>query len=213
LFSTLVEQGKVLTPKDVSEMEVVFERRGGGVFRWMSGAVMGHCDFGASLQDLLQSLPQSFRNDGTGSVRLGPVDLAAVMNLFRNQQYVLWYQSYTPRWYETPRNKIKVIVVLKQGVTPESQLRAWYHALLLARRLSIQPPEGKFAAMTKQKLTGWEDKDSLFHVASSLDLANKTFDGHAQELQTAGWEFDIPVLETRSGTRISCEERKGHTEF
>lgn len=53
LFSTLAERGRVLHPGNVSRMESIFERRGGSVFRWLSGPVLGYCDFGVPLQKLV----------------------------------------------------------------------------------------------------------------------------------------------------------------
>jgi len=204
LFSNLAETGKVLTPKDVSEMETIFESRGGSVIRWLSGSVLGHCDFGVSLRSLLESLPQSHRNLHTKSTRLPSTDLSTIANLFRGQQYLLWCQQHTPRWYQSSTPQIKAVVVLKQGITPESQLRAWYHALLLAQRLGKEPLEMKPAVL---------ERDVLHHVSASLDLSNKTFDGFARRLRTAGWELGTPVLETRLGSRIACESRKGYAQF
>jgi hypothetical protein len=208
LFSNLVEHNRVLTPQDVSEREQIFERRGGGVFRWDSDAVLGYCNFGVSLQNLLRSLPQSRQDETTRSLRLGTVDLSALTQLFRNQQYILWCQTATPRWYDAPGPQLKVLVVLKQGVSPESQLRAWYHALLLARRISLQS-RGSNSAVALEPLP----KEMLFHVASTLELATTTFDSYARRLRAVGWELDIPVLETRSGSRIFCETKKGYAHF
>jgi hypothetical protein len=213
LFSNLVEHGTVLTPKDVSERESIFERRGGGVFRWISGAVIGYCEFGISLRSLLQCLPQTKRNHLTGSLRLGAVDLSAVMDLFRNQEYILWCQTYPSKWYESSARQTKVLVVLKQGITPESQLRAWYHALLLARRLSSQHHQKVPVVTEPQKLLNHTQNSLFVHIASTLDLANRTFDGHAQQLRDAGWELDVPVLETRPGSRIICKSKKEYAQF
>lgn len=85
LLSNVAETGKVLTPKDVAAKESVFESQGGSVFRWQSGSILGHCDFGVSLRSLLECLSQSQPNSQTKSTKLADVDLAAVTNLFRDQ--------------------------------------------------------------------------------------------------------------------------------
>jgi hypothetical protein len=213
LFSSLVEHDRVLTPEIVSERELIFERHGGGVFRWMSEVVMGHCDFGVSLQTLLQSLPKSHRIATSGSTRLEAVDLSTLTSLFRNEQYILWYQICTPQWYENQGAQTKILVVLKQGVTPESQLRAWYHALLLARRLSSIPRVKNLMAQETHTVLNSNQDELLSHVASTLKLASRTFDQYARRLRAAGWNLDISVLETRSGSRISCEPRKAYAQF
>jgi hypothetical protein len=213
LFSNLVERDRVLTPEVVSEKELIFERFGGGVFRWMSDAVMGHCDFGVSLQTLLNSLPKSHRNTASGSTRLEAVDLSTVMNLFRNQQYILWCQTCTPRWYSSKGEQTKVLVVLKQGVTPESQLRAWYHALLLARRLSSLPQTQHSLSRNVTTFVEPSPEDLLLHVASTLKAVTRTFDGYIRRLRAAGWNPDVSVLETRSGSRIFCESKASYAKF
>jgi hypothetical protein len=213
LFSNLVEHDRVLTPETVSERELIFERYGGGVFRWTSDAVLGHCDFGVSLQTLLQSLPSSYQNAASGSTRLEAVELSTVMNIFHNQQYILWCQTTPPKWYDTKGAQTRILVVLKQGVTPESQLRAWYHALLLARRLSSHKQAQTLTAKKPKTLSESKQQETLLHVTSTLKLATQTFDGYAQRLRAAGWDLDISVLETRSGSRIFSEPRKSYARF
>jgi hypothetical protein len=204
LFSTLAERGRVLHPGNVSRMESIFERRGGSVFRWLSGPVLGYCDFGVPLQKLVQCLPQRHLNTHTASTILPKIDLSTVTNLFREQQYLLWCQPYAPHWYESSTPQIRIVVVLKQGIAPESQLRAWYHALLLVQRLG-QPRQ--------ERKPGILEGDLLHHVKASLDLSNKTFDVFAQQLRVAGWELGVPVLETRLGSRIVCKDRKCYSRF
>lgn len=204
LFSNLVETDTVLRPKHVAERESIFERRGGSVLRWLSGSVLGYCEFGVSLRDLLECLPQSHVDSSTKSTRLPAIELSTITNLFQNQQYLLWCQPHSPRCYESSAPQVKVLVVLKQGITPESQLRAWFHALLISRRLSEPLLEGKNKALQEELLD---------HIAESLDRSNKTFDSYARRLRMAGWELDIPVLETRLGSRIAFESQKAHAQI
>ncbi|TID19693.1 DUF647 domain-containing protein [Venturia nashicola] len=194
LLSELAETGKVLTPKDVAAKETIFESRGGSVFRWQSGCVLGHCDFGVSLQSLLRCLSECHSKCTTNSTKLPGIDLTAITKLFHEQQYLLWCHPYTS-FSQQPQ--CKVLVVLKQGITPESQFKAWYHALLLSRLLSNQLPDSD---------GGYDNL--LQHVTASLDLSNKTFDSYARRLKTAGWELGVPALETRLGSRVVCERRQ-----
>ncbi|KAE9968361.1 hypothetical protein EG328_007633 [Venturia inaequalis] len=195
LLSTLTETGKVLTPQDVAAKETIFESRGGSVFRWQSGSVLGHCDFGVSLSSLLGCLQQIHSNSTTKSVNLPGIDLATITKLFRDEQYLLWCQPCTPSWHSSSRTpQIKVLIVLKQGISPESQLKAWYHGLLLSRLLSTHLPGSKVT-----------DDHLLEHVTTSLHLSNKSFNSFARRLKTAGWELGVPALETRLGSRVVCE--------
>ena len=203
VFSTLLEHEKVLTPKEVSDRELIFERRGGEVYRWTSGDVLGHCKFGISLNSLLRCLAHSYGHEKTGSLHLKAVHLSMLMDLFKSQQYILWCQVSRPHPFSDTAAKTRILVVLKDEVTPKAQLRAWYHGLLLARRLHTSDADS--AAINAQSLDGEANRAMLMHVATTLDLANKTFEHYAQRLTAAGWDLEVPVLETHSGSRIVWE--------
>ncbi len=110
-------------------------------------------------------------------------------------------------------------IVLKEDIRPADQLKAWAHALLLARwaeeRKSAEPREiGKTAAHVAgaDPTDGGHDDDDvalLRRMSTTLGLINSAFDNHIRKLEAAGWDLDTPALETRSGTRLS---RRGGTE-
>lgn len=194
-FSALFSKDEVLTPKDISEKELIFERRGGEVFRWNSGPVLGYCKYGVPLESLLQGLANS--HQAMRSFRLSAVGLAALVDLFEHQEYILWCQVAG----EAPHgsaSKIKVMIVLKDQISPKAQLKAWFHGLLLARRLSGQDPADLARA-------GLDQTAMLSHIQSSLQIANEKYEGYARRLSAAGWNLEIPVLETRSGSRVVRE--------
>ncbi|KAK2060136.1 DUF647-domain-containing protein [Colletotrichum caudatum] len=195
VFSALYYKEEVLTPVLVSERELIFEWRGGSVFRWNSGKVLGHCDYGVSLEEILQSLASGHKR--MRSFHLSTLGLATLLNLYDKEEYVLWCVVSEPVYYDAA-SRIKVMVVLKNGVSPRSQLKAWFHGLLLTWRLRGQEEYELSKAELDQQVM-------LSHIQQSLKVANKKFEGYVERLSSAGWNLEGSVLETRSGSRITLE--------
>ncbi|KAL0931092.1 DUF647 domain-containing protein [Colletotrichum truncatum] len=194
-FSALLSRDEVLTPGDIAEREFIFERRGGEVFRWDTEAILGHCKFGVPLETMLHSLANGHQT--MRSFQLPTVDMSTLMELFEDQQYLLWCQvSDTPSF--DAASKIKVLVVLKTGVSAKSQLKAWFHGLLLVQRLSCLETSRLEKARLGQHIM-------LEHIEASLRIANERYEGYVKRLSTAGWNMEVAVLETRSGCRIMLE--------
>ncbi|KAI3541026.1 hypothetical protein CSPX01_07930 [Colletotrichum filicis] len=200
-LSALFSKDEVLTPLKVSQRELIFEKRRGEVFRWNSGPVFGHCKYGVPLKTLLEAL--AYGKTHEMSFQLSSVDLYTLMDVFDREEYVLWCQVSTAA--NDAASRIKVIVVLKEGVTPRSQLKAWFHGLLLARKLSGQEEANLVRAEFDQQAM-------LGHVEESLQIANEKYELYARRLASAGWNIEVPVLETRAGSRIVREpdEMRSH---
>ncbi|UQC77476.1 uncharacterized protein CLUP02_02944 [Colletotrichum lupini] len=200
-LSALFSKDEVLTPLKVSQRELIFEKRRGEVFRWNSGPVFGHCKYGVPLKTLLEAL--AYGKTHEMSFQLSSVDLYTLMDVFDREEYVLWCQVSTAA--NDAASRIKVIVVLKEGVTPRSQLKAWFHGLLLARKLSGQEEANLVRAEFDQQAM-------LGHVKESLQIANEKYELYARRLASAGWNIEVPVLETRAGSRIVREpdEMRSH---
>ena len=183
VFSTLFDTGTVLSPAEVSQRERIFER--GGVLRWRGRRVLGYCKIGVPLSQVLRSV---FPERGaTGSIRNADVRLSTVWDLYRDEDYVLWYDS----------AKAQAMAVLKDRAPPTSQLKAWAHALSVAHVLHNRL-EGERKALNEEA-TYTALKDTL------ADLAG-TFANHLQRLRAAGWDVDTAALETSSGRRIVVKQ-------
>ncbi|KAK1445539.1 hypothetical protein CCUS01_12493 [Colletotrichum cuscutae] len=200
-LSALFSKDEVLTPLKVSQRELIFEKRRGEVFRWNSGPVFGQCKYGVPLKTLLEAL--AYGKTHEMSFQLSSVDLYTLMDVFDREEYVLWCQVSTAA--KDAASRIKVIVVLKEGVTPRSQLKAWFHGLLLARKLSGQEEANLVRAESDQQAM-------LGHVKESLQIANEKSELYARRLASAGWNIEVPVLETRAGSRIvrDPDEMRSH---
>ncbi|KAJ0273769.1 hypothetical protein CBS470a_012094 [Colletotrichum nupharicola] len=194
-FSALLSKDQVLTPGKISEKELIFERRGGEVFRWNADTILGHCKFGVPLKSMLQALANGQQN--MRSFQLPTVDLSNLMELFENQQYIMWCQISEATNYDAA-SRINVLIVLKNGVSAKSQLKAWFHGLLLAERLhGLKTAELRRAQLGQHIMLG--------HIQATMALADEKYEGYARRLSAAGWNLEVAVLETRSGSRIMRE--------
>ncbi|KAH0543641.1 hypothetical protein FGG08_002079 [Glutinoglossum americanum] len=176
VFSTLIEQGEVLTPKDASEQERVFEWD--GVLRWGASELTGHALIGVRLQLLLASIAGSF--GVTGSIQNPIVDLTDLAEIFSKENFLLWVDT----------RERRALIALKEGCSTTSQLKAWTLALMVTRKLKQQEPPLS------------DPQGVLQLLQETLDQANRTFDGFLRQLTAAGWDVRSSALETRPGFRI-----------
>jgi len=183
---------RVLTPVQVSREEHIFEAEG-ALRTAPNGPVVGVCKIGVSLKALLETLSE--RHARSGAMQLENVDLSTLTHVFRHQSYILWCST----------APIQIVIALKQGSTAESQLQAWYHALLLAKKLS-EPNLGKVPDDDKRlsvdSSVAGKRKLLLAHVEATLDHTSRSFGAYAKRLRAAGWDLDVAALETYSGSRI-----------
>ncbi len=182
VFSTLVDTDIILTPKQVSDRERIFEAD--GVLRWGAQEKLGYCRIGVSMQDFLNHVCPA--DTTSGSFQHLTVDLPDLMNLFNKENYLLWYSVDTSM----------ATAVVKQGATPLDLLKAWTHALLIARsvkHVGIQAPKPRSQAF------------ALSTLHNTLVQTQQLFEKYTTPLRGAGWDLDIAALETKSGRRIACD--------
>ncbi|QSS51418.1 DUF647 domain-containing protein [Histoplasma capsulatum var. duboisii H88] len=208
VFSTLFEKGSVLTPTEASKCERIFERD--GILRWKaSSATLGYCQIGGSFQELLRGSIH-----GANSIRDVGIDIYKLLRLFEKEEYVLWFN---------PIHK-KGTIVLKNNVTPISQLQAWSHALRVAKRLTDLRREGagrinvspvekeEEEDKSKQRnesvsVTNLTDPDTMFSILESTLCAHSaSFADQIGMLTDAGWDVATPSLETRPARRFQVVE-------
>jgi hypothetical protein len=182
VFSSLLQHGSVLSPRDVSQRERIFERD--GVLRWADDIVLGTCRIGVPLEMLLNCIGR--RHTRTGSLELHAIKLSDLMDIFANEAYILWFAD----------SDHEAIVVLKEGCSPLDHLKAWAHALLLARELrsnvvrDAQDPGDKSLAQGR-----------LAATRRTLDTADELFRKFVPALEHKGWDLHVASLETRAGVR------------
>ncbi|EUC30215.1 hypothetical protein COCCADRAFT_104464 [Bipolaris zeicola 26-R-13] len=191
LFSHILQYGIVLSPKEVSMRERIFER--GGVLRWADDEVLGKCRIGTSLSELLGRIGRRDKLSGSlafcssgGGDGESEVDVYDLLSIFEAEDYVLWATG-EPAAYEA-------VIVLKAGCGPIDQLRAWAHALLIAERRQRGGGDDGGGTRTKHGLVG-ELKDTLYEV-------RRMFDKYGDEMRAKGWNLDVAALETKAGMRL-----------
>lgn len=151
------------------------------------------------------------------SIRDVRIDIHRLLCLFEKEEYILWFN---------PIDK-KGTIVLKNNVSPISQLKAWSHALMVAKRVATLRAEEaervnnkslfeKGGEKSKQRdqqrnetdsVANPTDPDTMFSILeSTLQTHSTNFKGQIALLKDAGWDVETPSLETRPGRRFEVVE-------
>ena len=190
LFSNLIQNGVVLSPHEVSARERIFEQ--GGVLRWSDGEVLGKCKIGVSLQELLGRIGTQYRQGG--SVALRGFQTSDLLDIFITEAYVLWPATTAD----------EALIVLKAGCGPIDQLRAWAHALLLAKR--ARRGDGSSGSKPDDSASPKAAKDDLnaelAELRRTLKDVRAMFDRYGDVMRGKGWDLDTAAMETKAGTRL-----------
>ncbi|THY13398.1 DUF647-domain-containing protein [Aureobasidium pullulans] len=174
VFACLHKHNRILNPKEVSAKERVFERD--GILRDVDDNCLGYARIGIPASELLQRLGETEKL--TKATNLPDGRLLQLLDVFEDEGYVLYL--------EQPSDM--VCILLKKGSDTAVQLKAWYHALLLAR-------------LVRQ---GYEsEKKPMDMVQSTLVAVRKDWERVQARLGEAGWDLDTAALETTSGFRVS----------
>jgi hypothetical protein len=182
VFSHLLAYDKVLTPKQVARAERIFEKD--GVLRWTGGQSLGFARIGVGLADLCVK-PQG-QSSAKSAAHESMPSLSRLLECFQNEKHIL----------SIDKTSRTIMITLKTGCTSSNQLKAWLHALILAKDVCDTSSDGtKGNPDTKP--------DTLKAITSSLTRANNFFSEYSMRLQSAGWVMDAAVLETRCGPRIT----------
>ena len=179
VLSEMLDHQIALTPEQTAKKERVFERD--GVLRWRATSVLGSCRIGTSFSNLLDSLGR--KHVRTQSIRNLPFAAAALMRVYEQEDYLLWVEARAKR----------ATIVLKQGTAPISQLKAWCHALLVARAIDTQ---------ANAATSDLNDSATLKLLEETRTELNMTFDMLVRRLEEVGWDMDRTTLETQPGRRL-----------
>lgn len=190
---------RFLRPDEAAHRERVFERD--GILRWFgssssssSNEKLGWCRIGSSMQELISS------SSSSSSSTLSTTSLPKLVHIFASEQYIL--VPHKPS--QTQKKTTKITILLKQNCTPTQQLKAWAHALLVARLASLPKSEDTGANADDEN----NDNDDIMAIlTTSLSSFSARFDDfYVSELERAGWDLGIAALETRAGRRINIAD-------
>ncbi|KAH0207854.1 DUF647-domain-containing protein, partial [Aureobasidium melanogenum] len=137
VFAYLLEYDRVLSPKQVSAKERIFEH--GGILRDADGKCLGYCKIGVPACELLERLGSTDRLTRATNIPDGRL-LLQLVELFEDERYIV-YLGHPP--------SDTTCILLKKGSDTTAQLKAWYHALLLARQTE-QGFKGRTGRRSKQ---------------------------------------------------------------
>ncbi|KAL2828690.1 vitamin B6 photo-protection and homoeostasis-domain-containing protein [Aspergillus cavernicola] len=224
---------QILTPAEVSKQERIFQAN--NALKWYPSLqnpdheTLGTCQIGVSLPQFLSSSSPSPSSSNisksedysyttlSGS-RKTTLPLRDLTSLFADEDYIL---SITPTAHLTNSNysmKIDARILLKPSSTPKSHLKAWMHALLVARILSSSSPSSSLSSSSShrdpdpdqdRKLRDDDGTDDILSILS-LTLAfmndSSRFKRYIDALREVGWDVDlkegVSALETRVGRRV-----------
>lgn len=182
VFGSILQHGRVLSPKDVSERERVFERD--GVLRWADDTIIGYCRIGVSLQVLLGRI--STPHSQTGSMAMDSIQATELLDVYAAEAYILWYSEAHG----------EAVIVLKKECTAVDQLKAWTHALVLAQRRRDRSDSVDVSASGR-----------LTELRHTLAETRKLFEQYTEQLEDKGWDLSVAALETRAGVRAIIETK------
>jgi hypothetical protein len=194
VFSTLLQDGEVLRPTDVSKRERIFERD--GALRWKN-RIVGYCVIGQSLEPILERLG-GLRNRKTGSRDLQATKLSELLRLYQEEAYILWFD----------KAESQIRIVLKRNATPVDQLRAWTQALLLAQRWKVSGEVSTHRLPRPRDILASVGGPPLEDLRLTMHEMRETFDTHGAALRDAGWNLDHSALETKPGLRLFIAHNK-----
>ncbi|EFW20052.1 hypothetical protein CPSG_03227 [Coccidioides posadasii str. Silveira] len=183
VFSTLFDENRVLTPKQASKQERVFERD--GVLRWKASSdTLGFCQIGVPFKDVIDHISSSSPAERTEAT------VVAILRVFEQEEYILWFD---------PARK-RGVIGLKTNASPTSQLKAWSHALLAANSFKIKESNTREPLVREQ--VGTDSVLMLGILQGTLAEHSKDFDARIESLRDAGWDIDTPSLQTKPGRKF-----------
>lgn len=164
------------TPEEVRHREKVFERD--GVLRWKR-EILGYCKLGVDLKTVLSCFAHPHGVTGSHSGSKLP-EFSRVLNVFKDCGYIVWYDQ--------PRRTF--LVVLEEGASPTTMLKAWMFAL-------------QFAKYGKLK-----EGSSLIEALEDTRAYLAPIEGEIIDCIGQNWDLEVSAMETQSGTRIRVKKDK-----
>jgi hypothetical protein len=155
------------------------------VLRGAYNEIVGYCTIGAPMSKLVKLLATQQYSSTKSSV-LERDMLGKILTVFEDSDYVLWFENSS---YPS-----HLIVVIKHGASPSDLLRAWWHALELARVLD---------AVCKTSTLFSKNHEQIELLKFTKQSADAMFQEYNTKLKEKGWDMNQGALEIPSSGRIS----------
>ncbi len=175
------------TPQKIAQQEHIFERD--GVLRGTNGQILAYCRVGISMSDLMSSMATK-QNRSTKSAHLFSDILSTLLDLYKDEKYVLWSN--------TSSKPLQVSVVVKEGASTKDILVAWWQACMVAERVAEKPEDGLSIAKPEN---GVDERFTM--LRQTKEQAVGMLRDHQDGLKKLGWDLDVNALQTTSSVRIS----------
>ncbi|KAI0674629.1 vitamin B6 photo-protection and homoeostasis-domain-containing protein [Trametes maxima] len=127
--------------------------------------------------------------------QLNDDQIAALLELFSGENYILWFTSDYPLSHPSPANGLSLAVVLKDSHGPIDHLKAWAHAHELAR-LHGSSQSGRALGGFDAQLAG---------VRDALGRVSRMFPQFVVQARAAGWKTEESVLVGGSPVTIAVD--------
>lgn len=139
-----------------------------------SADIIGHCVIGRSFSSMFDELADR-KSAGSRTLDI-PID--GLFKLLKREAYVLWYAE------GSNHRSIRITVALKEGHTPIDHLKAWAHAVELAKMCSNHDAQG-----------GRSDNDEkLSLISHAYHAVEDVFQEFVEQLRSIGWGIDEGVI-------------------
>ncbi|KAL4881481.1 vitamin B6 photo-protection and homoeostasis-domain-containing protein [Aspergillus karnatakaensis] len=199
----------ILSPAQVARQERIFDAY--GTLRWYpsssdpaspspSPETIGSCQIGVSLcQFLADSSSSGSHGQTTASSRAikTTLPLRELTSLFADEDYILYLST-------NGLSKIKATILLKQTSTPKSHLKAWAHALLAVRVLSLRSSHSLGDNGFGKPGSNSEGVLSVLSRTLEYLIEEARFEGWVGSLRGVGWEIhdDLNGEEGKGGSAL-----------
>ncbi|KAI0646625.1 vitamin B6 photo-protection and homoeostasis-domain-containing protein [Trametes meyenii] len=128
--------------------------------------------------------PTLFSSSHSHCQRLNDDQIAALLELFAGENYILWFTSDYPPSHPSSAHGPSLAVALKDGHSPVDHLKAWAHAHELVR-LHGSPQSGRALGGFDTQIAG---------VRATLARVSRVFPEFVARAREAGWKTEEGVL-------------------
>jgi len=200
-------KGVTMGVQEVGQREEILARRADMVLRGKDGEVLASCRVGASFKDMTICMGGQISDGPAGCITLGS-DLDALLTVFDEERYLLWYDAPTRR----------IVVVLKENAMGgDTQLKSVYHAMRLLQMFWPEIPPSLGPQMLtsnhgqerKWQKTQADPSHSRTQQTTLIKLLRKSLEASNAEwkrtrllLEQAGWEVSKTNVEVDQGRRV-----------
>lgn len=190
LLSVLADSHKLLDPVAVSKKERVFEHD--GVLRWHTGQRLGFCRIGISFGEFLAHVKRAISVSSVSTSRSwSDVEVEPLLHSFAKERYILWFDTSTKL----------AMIVLKEGASTRDKLKAWAHALLVAKSMSEAEKQERSPNSAAE---AYPSAQAMINkLEESLSSITELLARYEQGILALGFDMDVDAIQVRPGTRIA----------